>query len=73
MARIIYAHIIRAVYAEIKVGREDFFPHLFSEEAARSLAICCCPSICHPRSAFRTMAEGFVEICQKCFRMILLL
>lgn len=25
MARIIYAHIIRAVYAEIKVGGEDFF------------------------------------------------
>lgn len=36
MAGIIYAHIIRAVYAEIKVGREDFFPNLFYEEAAHS-------------------------------------
>lgn len=52
MARIIYAHITRAVYAEIKVGTEDFFFHPQS--------ILGRPSVCHPRSAFRTMAEGFV-------------
>lgn len=71
MARIIYAHIIRTVYAGIKVGREDrffqsilrgsgtFFGHL-------QLSV-------YPHSAFRTMVEGFVENCQKCYRRILLL
>lgn len=39
MAGVIYAHIIRAVYAEIKVGREDFF---FPILVALSLASCCC-------------------------------